>query len=127
MLPDLFFRVRETDILVLRVREDPSTHRIDMTPVAVIKEQTGEPVPRGAHVLTPDEISQIASWVNARQKSDASKLDQICDTLNKTTHWVQAEAEDHEILAAQERLLMSIHDLRTTFVRRISQSNGSKN
>lgn len=121
MTPNLFFRVRKNGIAVFRVAEDRSTHRLELLQIAVAKEKTGEIKPKAGITLSDPETEAIKNWLKNRSTNDASEMSAICDQLNFAAQWVQADASDAEISSEETRLLMSIHDLRTTLVRRLAK------
>lgn len=122
MQDQLFFRVRKNGIAVFRVREDEVTHRLEMIQIAVIKEKTGEIKPHQRHSLAHNELSEIEHWMERRSQTPAGELDRFADQINLAAQYIQADASDAEIDAAQHRLLMSVHDLRSNLVRRLGKT-----
>ena len=122
--PDLYFRLRDRGASVFRV-ETGNTGRLDLTQIAVIK-PNGEVKPFGKAKPTEDEETTITNWISKRNASqqarDAARIDTLIEDINKAAHWLQSEAPDDQIRAKGQSLLMSLHDLRSTIVRRLSRS-----
>ena len=66
--------------------------------------------------------SEIARWTKARRETLAAReIDDIrraVDHLNLTTQWAQSRATDAELDAVTDDLLLAMHDLRSTLVRK---------
>lgn len=97
-------------------------HRLEMTQIALVKEKTGEIKAHQKQCLDDAERDEIANWINQRANTPATELDGFSDQINLAAQYIQADASDAEIDAAQHRLLMSVHDLRSSLVRRLSKS-----
>ena len=124
MKPDLHFRVRKNGVAVFRVREAEDGHRIELKQIAVIKSADGAIKPHGKNAVSAEERVAIEDWIAARarlEERELSPLEQLCDAINRGAQFVQADAKDEELEASEARLLMSIHDLRSTLVRRLGK------
>lgn len=121
-LPEFYFRVRENGAAVFRVDTQNRQRRIDMEQIAVVNVRNGEIKPQGDRVLSDAELSTIRTWMAERTALLASRaLDDIersIDHLNLTTQWAQSKATDAELEAVTDRLLLTMHDLRTVLVRK---------
>ncbi|MFK7874703.1 MAG: hypothetical protein AB8B71_02830 [Paracoccaceae bacterium] len=121
MSSNLFFRVRKNGVAVFRALKDIETHRLDLRQIAVVKEDTGDMKLKDQIELSESERETINAWIKARQSSDTNQAREISDQLNMAAQWIQADASDAEIAEAEARILMSIHDLRSTLVRRLAK------
>ena len=121
-LPNYYFRVRENGAAVFRVDTENRQRRIDMDQIAVANIRNGEIKPQGDRVLSEEDIAAIRAWMDDRAAIMAERnLDDIMraiDHLNLTTQWAQSKAEDDELEAVTDKLLLAMHDLRTVLVRK---------
>ena len=121
-LPNYYFRVRENGATVFRVNTENRQRRIEMDEIAVINVKNGNIKPHGEVELTAADKSAIGAWLEARQTQLAARdIDDILrtvDHLNLTAHWAQSKATDDQLEAVTDALLMAMHDLRSTLVRK---------
>jgi hypothetical protein len=121
-LPDYYFRVRENGAAVFRVSTENRQRRIEMDEIAVVNVRNGTIKPHGEVVLTAADRQAIEAWVTERQAQLAAReVDDILrtvDHLNLTTQWAQSRATDDQLEAVTDRLLLTMHDLRTVLVRK---------
>ena len=121
-LPNYYFRVRENGAAVFRVGTENRQRRIELEEIAVVNVKNGNVKPHGDTDLTKADKTAIADWLAARQAQlSAREVDDILrtvDHLNLTTHWVQSRASDAQLDAVTDALLMAMHDLRSTLVRK---------
>ncbi len=121
-LPDYFFRVRENGAFVFRVDTGNRQSRIEMDQIAVVNIRNGEIKPHGDRILSEADQAAISDWMNERRALLAQRnVDDILrtvDHLNMTAHWVQTKAEDDQLQAVTDALLLAMHDLRTVLIRK---------
>lgn len=121
-LPEYYFRVRENGAAVFRVDTENRQRRIEMTQIAVVNINKGEMKPQGDTVLSEADVAAIGNWIRDRQallkKRNIDDILRAVDYLNTTTQWVQSKAEDAELEAITDDLLLAMHDLRTVLVRK---------
>ena len=121
-LPDYYFRVRENGAAVFRLDAANRQRRIEMEQIAVVNIRNGEVKPHGQHRLTEADQAEIARWIKARRETLAAReIDDIrraVEHLNLTTQWAQSRATDAELEAVTDELLLAMHDLRSTLVRK---------
>jgi hypothetical protein len=121
-LPDYYFRVRENGAAVFRVSTENRQRRIEMDEIATVNVKNGNIKPHGDLVLSPADLAAIGDWVAERQAQLAAReVDDILrtvDHLNLTTQWAQSRATDEQLEAVTDRLLLTMHDLRTVLVRK---------
>ncbi|MFN3578427.1 MAG: hypothetical protein ACK4TJ_15800 [Tabrizicola sp.] len=127
-LPDYYFRVRENGAVVFRVGTENRQRRIEMEEIATVNVKTGNIKPHGEVELTRADRAAIGEWLAARQALLATReVDDILrtvDHLNLTTQWAQSRATDAQLEAVTDALLLAMHDLRTTLVRRKAERLG---
>lgn len=121
--PSLYFRRKDKGAAVYRITSGDHA-RLDLQQIAILK-QNGEVKPTGKQEPTEAEFTEIASW-NADRKSeqkirDTARVDQLISDINAVAQWVQANANDKQVSTSAQPLLMAMHDLRSTLVRRMSE------
>ncbi|MEP3674498.1 hypothetical protein [Sulfitobacter sp.] len=121
-LPEYYFRVRENGAFVFRLDTENRQRRIEMDQIAVINMRNGEIKSQGDRKLSQADIDAIKDWMEDRAKTLAHReIDDIfraIDYLNTTAHWVQSRATDDQLEAVTDQLLLAMHDLRSTLVRK---------
>ena len=121
-LPEYYFRVRENGAVVFRLDTENRQRRIDMDHIAVVNVKNGEIKPHGDRALTADDLAEIEAWMAARQaelaRRDIDDIHRTVDHLNLTTQWAQSKASDAQLDAVSDDLLLAMHDLRSTLVRK---------
>jgi len=120
--PTLYFRRKDNGAAVYRIEKGEHA-RLDMQQIAVLK-QNGEVKPSGKQEPTESELTEIAAWHDTRKAEqntrDAARMDQLIGDINAVAQWVQASADDKQIKQNAQPILMAMHDLRATLVRRLS-------
>ena len=121
-LPDHYFRVRENGATVFRISTENRQRRIEMEEIATVNARNGNVKPHGEVTLSAADLLAIESWLSERQAQLAVReVDDILraiDHLNLTTQWAQSRASDDQLEAVTDRLLLTMHDLRTVLVRK---------
>ncbi len=121
-LPELYFRTREGAATVFRVRLDPRSRRLALEPLANVNLGNGRIKPLGGRTISPGERQRIEAWMAERRETLARReIDDIfrtIDHLNATAHRLQTKAPDELVERIAEPLLLAMHDLRQTLIRR---------
>lgn len=121
-LPEYYFRVRENGAFVFRIDTENRQRRIEMDQIAVVNIKNGEVKPHGDRQLSDDDMAAISTWMGERSallaQRDLDDIHRTVDHLNLTTHWANARASAEQLEDVTERLLLSMHDLRTVLVRK---------
>jgi NADPH-dependent glutamate synthase beta subunit-like oxidoreductase len=124
-LPDYYFRIRENGAVVFRVDTENRQRRIELIEIATVNVKNGNIKPHNSATLTEADLAEINRWLARRTELLAERdIDDILravDYLNTTTQWVQAKATDEQLDRVTDDLLLAMHDLRTTLVRRKSE------
>ena len=119
-LPPFYFRRRTGGAQVFRVTEDARSRRVEMEPLAVVKLDSGEIRAQGDRVLSESDSAAIRDWM-AAEADGVDGPDDVARTvalIGRTAHWAQARADDDDLEAVAESLLLAMHDLRSVLVRR---------
>jgi len=118
----LYFRRKGHGAAVYRVATGGDA-RLDLLQVATLK-QNGDVKPAGKQEPTEAELTEIAAWYDAQSAKqttrDAARVDQLVGDINAMAQWVQANANDQQVTQNAQPILMAMHDLRATLVRRLS-------
>jgi hypothetical protein len=124
-LPEFYFRVRENGAAVFRLDADNRQRRLEMQEIAAVNIRNGNIRPHGTHELTPEELAHIRAWMEDRQallaSRDYDEILQTVDRLNMAAHWAQSRASDEQLAAVTDALLLAMHDLRSTLVRKMAE------
>jgi hypothetical protein len=121
-LPEYYFRVRENGAAVFRVDTENRQRRIEMDQIALANIRNGEIKPHGERTLSEEDLDAIRTWMADRRQilahRDIDDIYRAVDYLNLTTQWVQSKASDAQLEAVTDGLLLAMHDLRSTLVRK---------
>ena len=121
-LPEYYFRVKENGAAVFRVDTENRQRRIEMDQIAVVNIRNGEIKPHGDRTLSPADLTEIEGWMARRAAlladRDIDDIHRAVDYLNLTTQWVQSKATDAQLEDVTDALLLAMHDLRSTLVRK---------
>ncbi len=121
-LPELYFRIRENGAAVFRVDTENRQRRIELDQIATINVKNGEIKPHGDRVLTDPDLVQIKAWLVKRMallaRRDIDDIHRAVDYMNITTQWVQSKATDAQLDEVTDALLLAMHDLRATLIRK---------
>lgn len=121
-LPEYYFRVRENGAAVFRVDTENRQRRIEMDQIAVVNIKNGEIKPHGDRALSEEDRSTIEGWMEDRLRvlahRDIDDIYRAVDYMNLTTQWAQSKASDAQLEAVTDQLLLAMHDLRSTLVRK---------
>ena len=121
-LPEYYFRVRDNGAAVFKVDTENRQRRIEMDQIAVANIRNGEIKAQGARELSPEDVTVIKDWMDARiallAARDIDDIHRAVDYMNLTTHWAQTKATDDQLEDVTDALLMAMHDLRTVLIRK---------
>jgi len=121
-LPEYYFRVRDNGAAVFKVDTENRQRRIEMDQIAVANIRNGEIKAQGARELSPEDVTVIKDWMEARiallAARDIDDIHRAVDYMNLTTHWAQTKATDDQLEDVTDALLMAMHDLRTVLIRK---------
>jgi hypothetical protein len=121
-LPEYYFRIRENGAAVFRVDSENRQRRIELDQIATVNVRNGDVKPHGDRTLTDADLSTIRAWLAERvallARRDVDDILRTVDHLNLTTQWAQAKATDAQLDTVTDVLLLAMHDLRSTLVRR---------
>jgi hypothetical protein len=121
-LPEYYFRVRENGAFVYRIDTANRQRRIDMDQIAVVNIRNGQVKPHGDRELSDADMAAISDWIEERTEvlawREIDDIHRAVDYLNLTTHWAQSKANDEQLEAVTDALLLAMHDLRAVLVRK---------
>jgi len=121
-LPEYYFRVRDNGAAVFRVDTENRQRRIEMDQIAVLNIRNGEIKPQGNRTLSEGDQKVIRSWMverlNVLARRDIDDIYRAVDYMNLTTQWAQSKATEEQLEAVTDQLLLAMHDLRSTLVRK---------
>lgn len=121
-LPEYYFRVRENGATVFRIDTENQNRRIEMEHIAVVNVKNGSFRPHRDRVLSVADKEAIQEWMASRQSllktRNIDDIHRAVDFINLTTQWAQSKASDDELEEVTDRLLLSMHDLRSVLTRK---------
>ncbi len=121
-LPNLYFRVRENGAAVFRLDGENRDRRLELEQIAAVNINRGDFKALGDHILSEAERQVIADWLQTRLKllavREMDDVHRAIDQINLTSQWAQAKATDAQLEDVTEQLLLAMHDLRNTLVRK---------
>ncbi|MFT6675306.1 MAG: hypothetical protein ACJAVM_001495 [Sulfitobacter sp.] len=121
-LPEYYFRIRENGAAVFRVDGANRHRRIEMDQIAVVNIRNGVIKPHGDVTLSDADLARIKDWMDERlavlAQRDIDDIYRAVDHLNLTTQWAQSKASEPQLEAVTDALLLAMHDLRSTLVRK---------
>ncbi|MEM6305235.1 MAG: hypothetical protein AAF744_10965 [Pseudomonadota bacterium] len=121
-LPEYYFRTKDNGAAVFHVDTENRQRRIEMDQIAVVNIRNGEIKPHGDRKLSARDEKVIRDWMKDRVEvlahRDIDDIYRAIDHMNLTTQWAQARATDAQLEAVTDSLLLAIHDLRSTLVRK---------
>jgi len=121
-LPAHYFRIRDNGAVVFRVDTETRMKRIDLVELATVNIRNGNIKPHGDTSLTPEDMAAIQQWLADRTAllaaRDVDDILRTVDHLNLTAQWAQTKATDDQLDRVTDQLLLAMHDLRLTLVRR---------
>jgi hypothetical protein len=129
-MDDLYFRTRENGAMVFRIDTENRQRRLEMIQIAVVNIRSGEVKPHNDAIITAHERTEIEKWLIARRKQlnarEVEDVERLIDQMNWATQWAQARATADQIETYGNPLLMAMHDLRSTIVRKKVRQNEDK-
>ena len=121
-LPEYYFRIRDNGAAVFHVDSENRQRRIEMDQIATVNIRNGEIKPHGDRSLSKADEKAIRHWMKDRLEvlahRDIDDIYRAVDHMNLTTQWAQSKATDAQLEAVTDALLLSMHDLRNTLVRK---------
>ncbi len=121
-VPNLHFRLRDNGALVLRVETDNRQQRMDLRPIASVNARNGTIRPHGQNAPTEAEEAEIRDWIATRAAAlaaaEAGLGQRTLEALGEAAQWAQNRADDDQVEAVTDALLMAMHDLRSVLIRR---------
>ena len=121
-LPEYYFRTRDNGAAVFQVDTENRQRRIEMDQIAVVNIRNGEIKPHGDRKLSKKDERVIRRWMDDRlavlAHRDIDDIYRAIDHMNLTTQWAQSKATDEQLDAVTDGLLLAMHDLRSTLVRK---------
>ncbi|WP_375256081.1 hypothetical protein [Yoonia sp.] len=121
-LPDLYFRVRDNGAVVFRMGDDSRHRRLAFEQIAIVNTNRADFKAQGDHILTAGERAAIQDWIDARlavlSGREVDDIHRTIDQINYASQWAQTKANDAQLAQVTDQLLLAMHDLRETLVRK---------
>ena len=121
-----YFRAREQNASIYRISADNRKSRDIYDHVGTVVYQSGKIKPQDGASFTSEEENEIAEWVSRHKtrlnKIAKTKAEELIVDVNHVAHWIQSSANDKQITEIFEDLVLALHDLRQTAVRRYAKA-----
>ena len=127
-LPDLYFRARDNGAVVFRLGDENRHRRLAFEQIAVVNTNRADFKAQGDHILTAQECATIQDWLDSRlavlAEREVDDIHRTIDQMNYASHWAQTKATDAQLAEVTDQLLLAMHDLRETLVRKKAERAG---
>nr|WP_238941595.1 hypothetical protein [Jannaschia sp. Os4] len=121
-MPPYHFRVKENGAQVFRVDAENRQRRLELDQIATVNVNNGNVKPQGDTQLSDADRAAIDAWLAERRDVLARRADSTgeaaLEAISLAAQWAQAQADDDQLDAVTDRLLLAMHDLRTVLVRK---------
>ncbi len=126
-LQKLFYRVSKQGADVYRIDLQNRLRRLDLQKIAEIDLNTKSIVQIKGIELSEEEQSDMHNWRNMREDQlelrSQNDINRLVESLNHAANWVENEANQDQIKKIGDPVLMAMHDLRATIVRKMTVKN----
>lgn len=121
-----YFRAREGNANIYRISADNRKSRDLYDHIGTVVIQNGKIKLQDDATITKEEEGIILEWVskhkNRLNKLQKAKMEELILDVNQAAHYIQTNASDADIHRVFEDLVLAIHDLRQTAVRRYAKA-----
>lgn len=123
-LQKLFYRVSKQGADVFRIDLQNRLRRLDLQKIADIH-LTNKTISQIKGIdLSSEEQSDMQNWLKMRQDQlelrSQNDINRLIESLNHAANWVENQADDEQISQIGDPVLMAMHDLRATIIRKMT-------
>lgn len=112
----LYFRYRHNGALIFRVEENTRDGRMELSEIAAANHRNGTIRVMKDCQLSEAEACAIRDWISVRSETEElkelTKLEELVESLNRSTHWVQTQDNTFDLDEITDRLILAMYDLR---------------
>jgi len=128
-LQKLFYRVNRDGADVYRIDLQNRLKRLDLEKIAEIDIENDTIVPVDRMALSNEERDDMQNWCLARQDKlelrHQNDINRLIESMNHAANWIEHDASEAQIDQISDTVLMAMHDLRATVVRKMVNNNKS--
>lgn len=124
-LQKLFYRVSKQGADVYRIDLQNRLKRLDLEKIAEI-DLAGNAISKTEGMShSAEEQADMQNWCEMRKNQlelrSQNDINRLVEALNHAANWIETEASDEQLSTMGDPVLMAMHDLRATIVRKMSQ------
>ncbi len=124
-LQKLFYRVSKQGADVFRIDLQNRLRRLDLQKIAEIDLDSKTISKTESIELSQEEQSDMQNWLEIRhgqlELRSQNDINRLIEALNHAANWIETKANDEQIAKIGDPVLMAMHDLRATIVRKMAQ------
>ncbi len=128
-LQKLFYRVNRDGADVYRIDLQNRLKRLDLEKIAEIDIENDTIVPVDRMALSNEERDDMQNWCLARHDKlelrHQNDINRLIESMNHAANWIEHDASEAQIDQISDTVLMAMHDLRATVVRKMVNNNKS--
>ncbi len=122
-LQKLFYRVSEKGADVYRIDLQNRLRRLDLQKIAEINLSENSISKTDGVEHSQEEQSDMQNWCEMRKDQlelrSQNDINRLVEALNHAANWIENDASDAQISKMGDPVLMAMHDLRATIVRKM--------
>ena len=130
-LPKLFYRVSKSGADVYRIDLQNRLRRLDLEKIAEIDVTSFVITPLPDKRLSTEEENDMRFWCDKRRGQldlrSQNDINRLVESMNHAANWIENDASDSQLDDIKDQVLMAMHDLRSTMVRRMANKNQGEN
>ncbi len=119
----LFYRVSNTGADVYRIDLQNRLRRLDLQKIAEIN-VAEDTIDSFDNDLSIEERADMQKWRKTRQGQlelrSQNDINRLIEAMNHAANWIENDAGDDQISDISDTVLMAMHDLRATLVRKMT-------
>ncbi len=123
-LQKLFYRVSKQGADVYRIDLQNRLRRLDLQKIAEIDLANEAVLQIKGVELSKEEQSDMQNWRKMRlgqlELRSQNDINRLIEALNHAANWIETKADDKQINEIGDPVLMAMHDLRATIVRKMT-------
>lgn len=126
-LQKLFYRVSKSGADVYRIDLQNRLRRLDLEKIAEIDVANNCIIPIDTIGLSDEETQDMENWQAKRQVQlelrSQNDINRLVESMNHAANWIENSASDEQVSDTSDAILMAMHDLRATIVRKMTSKN----
>lgn len=123
-LQKLFYRVSKDGADVFRIDLKNRLRRLDLEKIAEVNVAENTVTPMTGVALSDEETKDIEQWRSTRQGQlemrSQNDINRLVEAMNHAANWVENDASHTQLASISDPVLMAMHDLRATIVRKMT-------